>query len=93
MNAITTITTVITRLPINVATPPGAAWAAAAWMGVSRIGMQFLAWLRRGVEPAAATRRVSDANRLRRVASGFMSSDPRFAADLYAAADRHDRAE
>jgi len=87
------MTSLITRHPIAVATPRAAAWAADAWIGVSRFGMQLRAWVRQGGERAAGVGRVSEANRLRGVARGFMSSDPQFAADLFAAADRHDRAE
>ena len=87
------MTTLITRHPIAVAVPRAAAWAADAWIGVSRFAMRLQAWLRQGRERANAVGRVSEANRLRGVARGFMSSDPQFAADLFAAADRHDRAE
>ena len=87
------MTTLTTRHPIAVATPPAAAWAASAWIAVSRLGMQLLAWVHQRSERAAVIGRVSEANRLRHVARGFMSSDPRFAADLFAAADRHERAE
>ena len=87
------MTTLITRHPIAVATPPGAVWAATAWIAVSRLGLQLQAWVRQHGGRAAVIGRVSEANRLRHVARGFMSSDPRFAADLFAAADRHERAE
>jgi hypothetical protein len=87
------MTTLTTRHPIAVATPRGADWAAAAWIAVSRLGMQLQGWAQQRGKHAAATGRVSEANRLRHVARGFMSSDPRFAADLFAAADRHERAE
>lgn len=87
------MTTLITRHPIAVAAPPAAAWAAASWVAVSRLGMQLQGWVQRRGEHAAVIGRVSEANRLRHVAQGFMSSDPRFAADLFAAADRHERAE
>lgn len=87
------MTTLTTRHPIAVATPPGAAWAAAAWVAVSRLGTPLRAWMHQRSERAAMTGRVAEANRLRRVARGFMSSDPRFSADLFAAADRHERAE
>ena len=35
--------------------------------------------------------RLAEANSLRRYASALMMTDPRVAADLFAAADRHDR--
>ena len=87
------MTTLTTHNPIAVAAPRAAAWAASAWIAMSRIGMQLMTQARQGSERAAGVGRVSEANRLRNVARGFMSSDPRFAADLYAAADRHERAE
>jgi hypothetical protein len=87
------MTTLTTRHPIAVATPRAAAWAAAAWIAVSRLGIQLQAYARQRDERGTVIGRVSEANRLRHVAQGFMSSDPRFAADLFAAADRHERAE
>lgn len=85
------MTTLTTRHPIAVAAPRGAAWAAAAWVAVSRLGTQLQAWMHQRSQRAAVFGRVSEANRLRHVARGFMSSDPRFAADLFSAADRHER--
>ena len=87
------MTTFTTHNPIAVATPRAAAWAAATWIVLSRIGRQLITQARQNSVRAAVAGRVSEANRLRNVARGFMSSDPRFAADLYAAADRHERAE
>lgn len=87
------MTTLNTRHPIPVASPPAAAWAADAWIAASSLGAKLQAWMRQRGERAAVTGRVTEANRLRHVARGFMSNDPRFAADLFAAADRHDRAE
>lgn len=87
------MTTLTSHNPIAVATPRAAAWAATTWIAVSRTCMQLMTQARQSSERAAGVGRVSEANRLRNVARGFMSSDPRFAADLYAAADRHERAE
>lgn len=87
------MTTLTTRHPIAVAMPRGAAWAASTWMAVSRLGTKLLALAQQSGLRTATNARVSESNRLRRVARGFMSSDPRFAADLFAAADRHERAE
>lgn len=53
-------------------------------------------WIRNAVRapasPAAALVRdpVREANEVRAMANTLRSSDPRFAADLYAAADRHE---
>ena len=87
------MTTLTTRHPIAVATPRGARWAAAAWIGMSRGATLLLNLVTQSRERAAVIGRITEANRLRHVARGFMSSDPRFAADLFAAADRHERAE
>ena len=81
-----------TRRPTAVAAPPAATWATAAWTAASSLGLKWQAWVDQRGERAAASGRVSEANRLRHVARGFLSNDPRFAADLFAAADRHDRA-
>ena len=66
--------------------PRGARWAAAGyvalWQRVERV-------LQR--RSGAARRAVADANRVRRVAEQHQRSDPRFAQDLFAAADRHER--
>jgi hypothetical protein len=87
------MTTLTTHNPIAIATPRGAAWAAAAWTGVSHGATLLLNLVTQSRERAAVIGRTTEANRLRHVAQGFMSSDPRFAADLFAAADRHERAE
>jgi hypothetical protein len=87
------MTTVTIPHPIAVVAPPAADWAASAWIAVSRRVMQLQAWAHQRGERTALTGRVSEANRLRHVARGFISSDQRFAADLFAAADRHERAE
>lgn len=58
-------------------------------------------WFSRALEVAHLARRVHSARRqraerlsqasaVRRLADAMMDTDPRFAADLYAAADRHD---
>ena len=87
------MTTLTTHNPIAVTAPRAAAWAATAWLAVSRAAMQLMTQARQRSQRGAVVGRVSESNRLRDVARGFMSSDPRFAADLFAAADRHERAE
>jgi len=87
------MTTLTTQSPIAVAAPRAAAWAADAWIAVTRASSALQAWSRHRDVRGKVMGRVSEANRLRHVAQGFMSSDPRFAADLYAAADRHERNE
>ena len=85
--------TMTVHTPSPVAAPRGAALAA-------NLMAQVLNWLeavghRRAT---AATRRreskrVMEAAELRRYAQTWVGHDPRFAADLLAAADRHDRVE
>ena len=87
------MTTFITHNPIAVQTPRAAAWAASAWISVSRAAHHVQGLFRQHGARAGFVGRTSEANRLRTVAQGFMSSDPRFAADLFAAADRHERAD
>ena len=86
------MTTLITHTPIAVHTPRAAAWGASAWISVVRAVSHLQGLFSQDGERAGVMGRVSEANRLRAVAQGFMSSDPRFAADLFAAADRHERA-
>jgi hypothetical protein len=54
-----------------------------------------LAWFSSVADAQVAQRqdvdRVTEANRVRRFANEMLGQDPRFAADLYAAADRHER--
>ena len=87
------MTTITTLNPVAVATPRAADWAANIWLAVSRMGAALQGWAHQRHEHVVVNGRYAEANRLRQVAQGFMSSDPRFAADLYAAADRHERAE
>ena len=70
-----------------------------ALMGVSRTSDSLLdaarALLRRLMPlrpvPAARPDPIREAGEVRRMADAIRFSDPRFAADLYAAADRHER--
>lgn len=87
------MTTLTTINPVAVSAPRAAAWAAAAWMGASHSWTKLRLWAGQRAENASTGGRVNEANRLRHVAQGFMSSDSRFAADLFAAADRHERGE
>lgn len=85
------MTTITVNTPVAVAAPRGARWAAAAFARV-------LAWMERTTERRAESReiralkaRVLEANRVRHLAREVSMFDPRFAADLFAAADRHER--
>ena len=81
------MTTFSTMTPRPVTAPRGAVWAAAAFGSL----MKFVA----RVQVARAERRQrvqrwNEANEVRLHAAQVTSWDPRFAADLMAAADRHD---
>jgi hypothetical protein len=78
------MTTITVNRPLPTQAPRGAAWAAgvAAW----------LLSLGASLRARHATRSVFDeANAVRRLADRMQAEDPRAAADLYAAADRHER--
>ena len=74
------------RAPAPVAIPRGAEWAASAFAALLEVMRR--AWAS-GARRRAHQRRVNEAAALRRVAAGVSRYDPAFAADLYAAADRH----
>ena len=82
------MTTITVRAPAHIATPLGSKLAAAAFG-------QVLAWLRvvagSRAERPEASGRATEANRVRNFANKMLGQDPRFAAALYAAADRHER--
>jgi len=82
------MTTITVQSPIKVAAPRGASLAAA-------LALRLLGWIadRRSAR-ALRTRRarhLSEASELRQYAMRIASQDPRFACDLNAAADRHER--
>ncbi|MCB1998040.1 MAG: hypothetical protein H6933_18470 [Burkholderiaceae bacterium] len=64
----------------HAAEPRGARWAAALWHAVA----SFL-----GAAPKALSR-AQEAAEVREMARHLQATDPGFAADLYAAADRHE---
>ena len=72
--------------PEKVATPRGAAWAAEA---ASRLLAFVQDWQARRAERGVIDARAAEAAAVRRAADELCSIDPRAAADLYAAADRH----
>lgn len=76
--------------PAPVAAPRGAEWGAAAFHALLKLvdGAWKVAHARRAV-----SRRAQEAAALRQLAASISPSDPGFASDLFAAADRHmDRA-
>ena len=70
----------------------GKPWSAAG--GAVRAALKTLAnWARRGAPAAVGPiTRAQEAHETREYAVKFLSSDPRFAAELRAAADRHELA-
>ena len=62
--------------------PRGAAWAAQAAAALLRLFAQ-----RRTMRPAPP---IVEAAQVRALARAYLNSDPGFAADLFAAADRHE---
>jgi hypothetical protein len=82
------MTTITVNTPAQVAEPRGARWAAATFA-------RLLKWLQtsaaqRDLQRVALSRNA-EAARVRQYAQEVMAQDPRFAADLFAAADRHER--
>lgn len=61
---------------------------------LSRYGALFQRWAQRllAVEPRATDDAVAEAASVRALADTYRESDPSFASDLYAAADRHELA-
>lgn len=81
------MTTITIARPATVREPRGAAWAAQAVWSV----WQFLSRLSASRSELRETAgRVAEAAAVRRLADSWRDQDPRFAADLYAAADRHE---
>ena len=82
------MTTITVHAPAKVATPRAAIWAAGLFM-------QLLDLIERATvaraERRAAAERLAEAAAVRQYAMRFASHDPRFTADLLAAADRHER--
>lgn len=80
--------TITVNVPIKTAAPRGAV-IAATWF------VAFLGWLEKVADRREQSRqlagRVEEAARVRSYAHQLMTHDPRFAADLFAAADRHER--
>lgn len=65
--------------------------AAELGLGLRLLTHAFRRALRRPVRPAAASLNAClEANKVRRLAQSYLRSDPGFASDLYAAADRHE---
>lgn len=82
------MTTITVHAPEQVAEPRGARIAAA-------LAVRVLTWFekvgRERAERALRQQRLADAAWVRGYAQEMRASDPRFAADLLAAADRHEQ--
>lgn len=82
------MTTITVNTPAQVRQPRGAR-IAGVWFAALLNALQRSAQAR--AERREAADRLSEAARVRRYAQEVMNMDPRFAADLFAAADRHER--
>lgn len=69
---------------MNTQAPRGALWAANAAVGLWRAVSRWAG------KPAAEPSPAAEAAEVRELARQFIKTDPGFAADLYAAADRHE---
>jgi len=82
------MTSITVHTPVKVRTPRAASWAAVAFT-------RLLSWFQSSAAQRQERREVADrgaeAAAVRQYANRFASHDPRFAADLMAAADRHER--
>ena len=84
------MTHITVRTPIGVATPRGVAvlpWLLRQWALINR--HLALAYAQRA-KTKATQAAIEDANKLRAFAANVARSEPGFAADLFAAADRHE---
>ena len=87
------MTSITVHVPRQAAFPRGAAWGAWLFRKAS-IGLSGLFIARQArTESLRQTARIADANAVRRLAWSMVTIDPGFAADLYAAADRHELAD
>jgi hypothetical protein len=84
----TTTLHITTGAPAAAVAPRGARWAAGAFVAAAQALQSWTAAWRSA--PAMSTR-AREAAALREHASSIARHDPRLAADLYAAADRHEQ--
>jgi len=78
------------QAPRHVAAPRGAAFAAWAFQVIRKIISRLSAARQERTDHRGYAARVVDAASVRRYAQQVMQYDARFAADLFAAADRHE---
>lgn len=81
------MTTITINTPVKIAAPRGSR-IAAVWFGRLLTHLGDLAEQR--AESRAQASRLKEASQVRAYAQAMMAEDPRFAADLFAAADRHE---
>ncbi len=74
--------------PAKAAAPRVAVWASETVLHLAALVQRAL---HRPAPSSAVDPRVAEAARLRAFAQKMMGEDPRFAADLFAAADQHER--
>jgi len=84
------MTVISIQAPRHVATPRGAALAAWAVQAIRNATSRLAAARQERTDRRGYTTRVGDAASVRRYAQQVMQYDARFAADLFAAADRHE---
>ena len=78
------MSTVTIHVARRIHAPRGAAWAARAAAAL----VQAISNWRARRAPASAS--IAEAAQVRALARSYLNSDPSFAADLFAAADRHE---
>jgi glucan phosphorylase len=82
-----TMTSITIHTPVKVATPRATSWAASLFTSM-------LSWFENQTASRAERQvqadRATEASAVREYAHRFAQHDPRFAADLLAAADRHE---
>jgi hypothetical protein len=80
------MTTITVHPTAKVPTPRGAIWAAAGAVAILRLLHRWLD----ARDGAKLTQDADDVRRVRALARSYASTDPGFASDLLAAADRHE---
>ena len=82
------MTSITVKVPAAVESPRGAALVGAIF---SAVASGFALWRAARVQQRATASRAAEAARVRDYAHSVMQQDRRFAADLLAAADRHEQ--
>jgi hypothetical protein len=85
------MTSMTVQSPRTVTSPRGAVWGAWVFQTLSSSFQTLSRMMRERADRRAAQVRIGDASSVRRYAMSVMQYDPRFAADLFAAADRHEQ--